>query len=82
MCDVTRVQGLYDNRAGAADSLARVWAVIAAEFRHKENILGYNLLNEPWAGHVYKVSPARVTCIWYLLCTGRQPHPAGRGWAP
>ena len=57
-------QGLYDNRAGAGDAMARVWGVIASEFKDFDNVLGYNILNEPWAGNVYKdgslILPAEV----------------------
>jgi len=48
------VQGFYNNRFGAVDKLAKVWAMIAKEFKDVPNILGYNILNEPWAGNVYR----------------------------
>ena len=57
-------QGLYDNKYEAVDRLARVWAVIAQELGQFPNILGYNILNEPWAGNIYKdgslILPAEV----------------------
>ena len=52
-CDV--YQNFYDNKYGAIDKLARVWKLIAAEFRDKSNVIGYNVINEPWAGNVFKV---------------------------
>ena len=57
-------QGFYDNKYEAVDRLARVWAVIAQELGQFPNILGYNILNEPWAGNIYKdgslILPAEV----------------------
>ena len=34
---------------------SKVWRVIASEMRDFDNVIGYNILNEPWAGNVYKV---------------------------
>ena len=34
---------------------SQVWRVIASEMRDFDNVIGYNILNEPWAGNVYKV---------------------------
>merc|ERR1719334_2833964 len=47
-------QKLYENHEGAADSMAQVWKFVASQFKQFPNILGYNILNEPWAGNVYK----------------------------
>ena len=47
-------QNFYDNKFGAVDKLAQVWRVIASEMRDLDNVIGYNILNEPWAGNVYK----------------------------
>ena len=35
------------------ESLAGFWAEVANYFKADENILGYELINEPWAGDVY-----------------------------
>ena len=43
-------QKLYENHEGAADSMAQVWKFVASQFKQFPNILGYNILNEPWAG--------------------------------
>ena len=48
-------QNFYNNHAGAIDKLAKVWEFIAKEFKDEDNVIGYNILNEPWAGNVYKV---------------------------
>jgi endoglycosylceramidase len=39
-----------------ADKFAALWGMIARRFQKQPNILGYNIINEPWAGNVYKVS--------------------------
>eukprot|EP00090_Calanus_glacialis_P047637 TRINITY_DN9987_c0_g1_i4.p1 TRINITY_DN9987_c0_g1~~TRINITY_DN9987_c0_g1_i4.p1 ORF type:complete len:610 (-),score=147.15 TRINITY_DN9987_c0_g1_i4:118-1947(-) len=51
-CDV--YQNFYDNKYGAIDKLARVWKLIASEFKDENNVIGYNIINEPWAGNVFK----------------------------
>ena len=33
----------------------RVWKLIASEFKDEKNVIGYNIINEPWAGNVFKV---------------------------
>lgn len=35
---------------GLLDKLAEYWAKVASEFKDYENLLGYELINEPWAG--------------------------------
>ena len=44
---------IYKNTNGAGDDLANVWQKIASVFKKHSNILGYELLNEPWAGNIY-----------------------------
>lgn len=46
-------QHLYDNYANALDSMAKFWAKVASIFKDSSNILGYELINEPWAGDIY-----------------------------
>jgi endoglycosylceramidase len=46
-------QCLYDNRNNFADYFELYWSIVANTFSGKTNILGYELLNEPWAGDVY-----------------------------
>ena len=38
---------------GLLDSMGRAWSVIADYFKEDANILGYELINEPWPGDVY-----------------------------
>ncbi|CAF1323867.1 unnamed protein product [Rotaria sordida] len=49
-------QCLYDNVDGAVDSMSDFWRLIATTFGHYPNVLGYELINEPWIGN-YFVKP-------------------------
>ncbi|CAO3588947.1 unnamed protein product [Absidia cylindrospora] len=44
---------LYNNNDGLGDALALYWKKLAQEYSTTTNILGYNLLNEPWVGDSY-----------------------------
>lgn len=44
-------QCLYDNVDGLWDSLAGYWVQVATRFHTYDNVLGYELINEPWAGN-------------------------------
>jgi endoglycosylceramidase len=46
-------QSLYENVDGIADELVRFWVEVAKVFRGNEWVLGYELINEPWAGDVW-----------------------------
>jgi len=45
-------QDLYDNTNGMRDYFGKFWAKVASSFKNK-NILGYEIINEPWAGNIY-----------------------------
>eukprot|EP00731_Ephydatia_muelleri_P021992 Em0014g583a len=45
-------QRLYDNDEGIADRFGKMWQMIASKVAQYPNILGYELLNEPWLGDV------------------------------
>lgn len=47
-------QDIYNNYAGMADSMAKFWAHSASIFSEIESVLGYELVNEPFAGNVYE----------------------------
>lgn len=46
-------QDLYDNTNDMRTHFASFWKKIATTFQKKE-ILGYEIINEPWAGNIYK----------------------------
>lgn len=46
-------QNLYNNTDGLLDSWAAFWAKAAENFKDAPSVLGYELINEPWAGDIY-----------------------------
>ncbi|GAM18779.1 hypothetical protein SAMD00019534_019540, partial [Acytostelium subglobosum LB1] len=46
-------QALYENYFGTQDAFISYWQKIAALYKGATNVLGYELINEPWAGDVY-----------------------------
>ncbi len=46
-------QCLYDNTDNLWDAFAGYWVAVAKRFSQTANVLGYELINEPWAGDVY-----------------------------
>jgi endoglycosylceramidase len=46
-------QCLYDNKDNLWDAFAGYWVTVANRFKSTKNVLGYELINEPWAGDVY-----------------------------
>ncbi|KAH7245032.1 putative cellulase [Fusarium tricinctum] len=62
---------LYNNFDGLGDTFAAYWKKLASEYVETTNIVGYNLLNEPWAGDVH-VDPT-------LLLPGVADHKALEG---
>ena len=46
-------QCLYDNQHNLWDAMAGFWVTVASRFSSFANVLGYELINEPWAGDVY-----------------------------
>ena len=47
-------ENLYENTNGLRDEWAKFWAKTAEAFKNHSSIMGYELINEPWAGDVYK----------------------------
>jgi len=45
-------QCLYENQNKLWDHFANYWKAIAQKFASFESVLGYELINEPWAGNV------------------------------
>lgn len=46
-------QGIYDNYAGSLDHFVTFWQTVAQSFSSYTSVLGYELINEPWAGDIY-----------------------------
>ena len=45
-------QRLYDNDQGILDRFGKFWQLIATKVMKYSNVLGYELINEPWLGEV------------------------------
>ena len=52
-------QDLYDNHNGMLDDFVRFWEFTAKQFANNPNVLGYELINEPFAGNFY-ADPRRL----------------------
>ena len=50
-------QELYDGKL--LPYIQRFWSKVALEFRNETNIIGYELINEPWPGDIYN-NPLRL----------------------
>lgn len=46
-------QCLYDNKAESWEAIGGYWREVVKKFSKATNVLGYELINEPWAGDVY-----------------------------
>lgn len=49
--------------AGVRTSWAKFWGKVAQEFASNPNILGYELINEPWAGE-HRQTPLNKLCTY------------------
>lgn len=47
-------QDLYDNTNGMLDDLAMFWSTSASNFVNNSNVIGYEIINEPFAGDFYQ----------------------------
>jgi endoglycosylceramidase len=46
-------QDIYDNSNGMRDHFVNFWKTVASSYKSMQ-ILGYEIINEPWAGNIYK----------------------------
>lgn len=46
-------QSLYDNEQDILKRFELFWGKVAQKFSDSPYVLGYELLNEPWAGDIY-----------------------------
>eukprot|EP00602_Paraphysomonas_sp_CaronLab_P009215 CAMPEP_0185034546 /NCGR_PEP_ID=MMETSP1103-20130426/24526_1 /TAXON_ID=36769 /ORGANISM="Paraphysomonas bandaiensis, Strain Caron Lab Isolate" /LENGTH=479 /DNA_ID=CAMNT_0027571247 /DNA_START=163 /DNA_END=1602 /DNA_ORIENTATION=+ len=44
---------LYRNQSNVWEAYAGFWRTVAERFRSYDSVIGYELINEPWAGDVY-----------------------------
>lgn len=44
---------LYQNKDGLLDKMLAYWAVVSARFVANPSVIGYDILNEPWAANMY-----------------------------
>ncbi|KAI8060176.1 glycoside hydrolase superfamily [Gongronella butleri] len=44
---------LYNNYDGLGDAFAAYWKQLATQYASTTNVIGYNLMNEPWVGDTY-----------------------------
>lgn len=47
-------QDLWDNWNGIGDAFADMWAHVADRFKDKQNVIGYEIINEPFIGNIFK----------------------------
>eukprot|EP00413_Alexandrium_margalefii_P045109 CAMPEP_0204603200 /NCGR_PEP_ID=MMETSP0661-20131031/57124_1 /ASSEMBLY_ACC=CAM_ASM_000606 /TAXON_ID=109239 /ORGANISM="Alexandrium margalefi, Strain AMGDE01CS-322" /LENGTH=540 /DNA_ID=CAMNT_0051614245 /DNA_START=6 /DNA_END=1628 /DNA_ORIENTATION=+ len=63
-------QALWDNWNGIGDAFAAVWAKIATRFKGRPEVVGFEVLNEPFVGDVYH-NPLRMVPYPYPLNADR-----------
>ena len=47
-------QSLYDNEQDIQERFTLFWSKVSKHFADNPHVLGYELLNEPWAGDIYR----------------------------
>ena len=47
---------LYQNKDGLLDKMLAFWTEVAERFKSNPNVIGYDILNEPWPANMYKDS--------------------------
>ncbi len=50
----TAYQDIYDNKHGMLDDLTHFWVEAAKEFKDIPGIIGYEIMNEPFAGNIFE----------------------------
>ena len=44
---------LYANENGLLDKMMDFWTVVATRMKSNPNVIGYDILNEPWGANMY-----------------------------
>jgi endoglycosylceramidase len=44
----------FENKDGVQDKMMRYWEVVSGHFKDNPNIIGYDILNEPWVGNLHR----------------------------
>ena len=52
-------QDIYNNESNAWNHWGDFWVEVASRLKNRSNVLGYELINEPFAGNIYK-NPLRA----------------------
>ncbi|KAH9280717.1 Endoglycoceramidase [Echinococcus granulosus] len=52
-------QHIYNNQTNAWEHWGNFWVQVANRFKNRSNVLGYELMNEPFAGNIY-TNPLRA----------------------
>lgn len=47
-------QDFYSNKRGIRDNFANMWKQIVYAFKDSPNVIGYEIMNEPWVGNIYE----------------------------
>lgn len=47
-------EALYENKNGIQDKMMDYWSVVSKRFADNEYVIGYDIINEPWAANIYK----------------------------
>lgn len=45
---------LYNNKDGVGDAFDGFWMKVADTFKDNQYVIGYEIINEPWAGNIYE----------------------------
>ena len=45
---------LYQNQDGLLDKMFAFWTEVTKRFKENPNVIGYDILNEPWPANMYK----------------------------